>query len=67
VGWGFCPAAGLPASVIPIDLFLWEIQASEMKTHLPGLLDEVERGKTLIVPKSISISHSESAAVGRPD
>jgi prevent-host-death family protein len=28
-----------------------EIQASEAKTHLPGLLDEVERGETLIITR----------------
>ena len=28
-----------------------EIQASEAKTHLPKLLDEVERGETLIITR----------------
>jgi prevent-host-death family protein len=28
-----------------------EIQASEAKTHLPQLLDEVERGATLIITR----------------
>jgi prevent-host-death family protein len=28
-----------------------EIQASEAKTHLPRLLDEVERGETLIITR----------------
>ena len=28
-----------------------EIQASEAKTHLPSLLDEVERGETLIITR----------------
>jgi prevent-host-death family protein len=28
-----------------------EIQASEAKTHLPQLLDDVERGETLIVTR----------------
>ena len=28
-----------------------EIQASEAKTHLPQLLDEVERGETLIIKR----------------
>ena len=28
-----------------------EIQASEAKTHLPQLLDEVERGETLIITR----------------
>ncbi len=28
-----------------------EIQASEAKTHLPSLLDEVERGETLVVTR----------------
>lgn len=28
-----------------------EIQASEVKTHLPRLLDEVERGETLIITR----------------
>ncbi len=27
------------------------VQASEAKTHLPGLLDEVERGTTLIITR----------------
>jgi prevent-host-death family protein len=30
---------------------LREIQASEAKTHLPRLLDEVERGETLIITR----------------
>ena len=28
-----------------------EVQASEAKTHLPRLLDEVERGETLIITR----------------
>ncbi len=28
-----------------------EVQASEAKTHLPQLLDEVERGETLIITR----------------
>ena len=28
-----------------------EIQASEAKTHLPQLLDDVERGETLIITR----------------
>ena len=28
-----------------------EIQASEAKTHLPRLLDEVERGETLVITR----------------
>jgi len=28
-----------------------EIQASEAKTHLPSLLDDVERGETLIITR----------------
>jgi prevent-host-death family protein len=28
-----------------------EIQASEAKTHLPKLLDEVERGETLVITR----------------
>ena len=28
-----------------------EIQASEAKTHLPSLLDEVERGETLVITR----------------
>ncbi|MCI0466169.1 MAG: type II toxin-antitoxin system prevent-host-death family antitoxin [Beijerinckiaceae bacterium] len=28
-----------------------EIQASEAKTHLPRLLDEVERGETIIITR----------------
>jgi len=28
-----------------------EIQASEAKTHLPRLLDDVERGETLIITR----------------
>jgi prevent-host-death family protein len=28
-----------------------EIQASEAKTHLPQLLDEVERGETIIITR----------------
>jgi prevent-host-death family protein len=28
-----------------------EIQASEAKTHLPALLDEVERGETLVITR----------------
>ena len=28
-----------------------EVQASEAKTHLPRLLDEVERGETIIVTR----------------
>jgi len=28
-----------------------EIQASEAKTHLPSLLDEVERGETVIITR----------------
>ena len=28
-----------------------EIQASEAKTHLPQLLDEVERGETLVITR----------------
>lgn len=28
-----------------------QIQASEAKTHLPSLLDEVERGETLIITR----------------
>ena len=28
-----------------------EIQASEAKTHLPALLDEVERGETVVITR----------------
>jgi prevent-host-death family protein len=28
-----------------------EVQASDAKTHLPSLLDEVERGETLIITR----------------
>ena len=28
-----------------------EIQASEAKTHLPQLLDEIERGRTIIITR----------------
>jgi prevent-host-death family protein len=28
-----------------------EVQASEAKTHLPQLLDEVERGETIIITR----------------
>ncbi len=28
-----------------------EVQASEAKTHLPSLLDEVERGETIIITR----------------
>ena len=28
-----------------------EIQASEAKTHLPRLLDEVERGETIVITR----------------
>jgi prevent-host-death family protein len=28
-----------------------EVQASEAKTHLPQLLDEVERGETLVITR----------------
>ncbi len=28
-----------------------EIQASDAKTHLPALLDEVERGETLVITR----------------
>jgi prevent-host-death family protein len=31
--------------------FMREIQASEVKTHLPRLLDAVERGETLIITR----------------
>lgn len=31
--------------------YMREIQASEAKTHLPQLLDEVERGATLIITR----------------
>jgi prevent-host-death family protein len=34
----------------PVD-FMREIQASEAKVHLPQLLDEVERGETLIITR----------------
>jgi prevent-host-death family protein len=32
-------------------LAMREIQASEAKTHLPQLLDEVERGETLVITR----------------
>jgi prevent-host-death family protein len=38
----------------PIDipvLTMREVQASEAKTHLPQLLDEVERGETLVITR----------------
>ena len=38
----------------PIDipvLTMREIQASEAKTHLPQLVDEVERGETLVITR----------------
>lgn len=36
----------------PIDIIMArEIQASEAKTHLPRLLDEVERGETIIITR----------------
>lgn len=28
-----------------------EVQASEAKTHLPSLLDEVERGETIVITR----------------
>jgi len=28
-----------------------EVQASDARTHLPGLLDEVERGETIIITR----------------
>ncbi len=51
-----------------------EIQASEAKTHLPQLLDEVERGEVLvitrhgrriarIVPEALSRSHEIDGAI----
>ena len=30
-----------------------EIQASEAKTHLPQLLDEVERGETIVITRHV--------------
>src|SRR5271169_5438089 len=33
------------------DTLMREIQASEAKTHLPRLLDEVERGETVIITR----------------
>ena len=33
------------------SLIMREIQASEAKTHLPRLLDDVERGETLIITR----------------
>ncbi len=30
---------------------MWEIRASEAKTHLAALLDEVERGETLVITR----------------
>jgi prevent-host-death family protein len=37
--------------LIQLVHFMREIQASEAKTHLPRLLDEVERGETLIITR----------------
>jgi prevent-host-death family protein len=34
-----------------MSLLMREIQASEAKAHLPSLLDEVERGETLIITR----------------
>ena len=31
--------------------FMREVQASEAKTHLPQLLDEVERGETIVITR----------------
>ena len=39
-----------------------EIQASEAKTHLPQLLDDVERGETLIITR-----HGRRIARSVPD
>jgi prevent-host-death family protein len=36
------------SNVVPV---MREIQASEAKTHLPQLLDEVERGETLVITR----------------
>jgi prevent-host-death family protein len=33
------------------DFAMREVQASEAKTHLPSLLDEVEQGETLIITR----------------
>ena len=41
-----------------------EIQASEAKTHLPQLLDEVERGATLIITRH---GHRIARIVPEPD
>lgn len=40
----------LDQSIRLVD-YMREIQASEAKTHLPQLLDEVERGATLIITR----------------
>jgi prevent-host-death family protein len=37
--------------LIRLVYLMREIQASEAKTHLPRLLDEVERGETLIITR----------------
>jgi prevent-host-death family protein len=40
-----------------VDMTSWngsdvrEVQASEAKTHLPRLLDEVERGETIVITR----------------
>jgi prevent-host-death family protein len=38
-------------SIQPIERNMREIQASDAKTHLPQLLDEVERGETVIITR----------------
>lgn len=35
----------------PVGEFVREIQASEAKTHLPQLLDDVERGETVVITR----------------
>ncbi len=34
-----------------VEIMISEIQASEAKTHLPQLLDRVERGETIIITR----------------
>jgi prevent-host-death family protein len=44
------------------DITMRKVQASDAKTHLPQLLDDVERGKTIIITR-----HSRPMACLVPD
>jgi hypothetical protein len=44
---------------------LREVQASEAKTHLPRLRDEVELGETIIITRQW-LCHRAGAATGQP-